>query len=88
MAAQGEDAVRQHVISIEEMLSEDMAVKAADVTADKMLLNGNRLSVDQVECGKLEDEQQVRLYSSTGTFIAVYQYEEKTRSLKNIKMFV
>lgn len=88
MAAQGEDAVRQHMISIEEMLAEDMAVKAADVTADKMLLNGNRLSVDQVECGKLEDEQQVRIYSSTGAFIAVYQYEEKTRSLKNIKMFV
>lgn len=95
MAACGEENVRQHIVSVENMLADYAAVRTIDVIADKMLLNGNRLSADQIERsdrylpeGELSDGQQVRVYSSTGAFIAVYQYDEKTRSLKNIKMFV
>lgn len=97
MAAQDEQVVRQHMISVEEMLAEDAAVRTVDAVADKMLLNGNKLSIEQIEPmidGKNEvpdfpkNGQQVRIYSSMGDFIAVYQYDEKTRSLKNIKMFV
>lgn len=84
----GEAAVRQHMVSVEDMLAEYEAVRAADAAADKMLLNGNKLDVGQIAADTLEDGQQYRMYSSRGDFIAIYQYEEKTGSLKNIKMFV
>lgn len=84
----GEAAVRQHMVSVEDMLADHEAVRAADAAADKMLLNGNKLDAGQIAADTLEDGQQYRMYSSRGDFIAIYQYEEKTGSLKNIKMFV
>ena len=88
LAAQGEDVLKQSIVSVEDMLADYEAVRTVDTAADKMLLNGNRLLIDQLEISVLADGQQVRVYSSTGTFIAIYQFDEKTRSLKNIKMFV
>lgn len=88
MAARGEEVLKQHIVSVEDMLADYDAVCTVDAMADKMLLNGNRLLMDQLKASDPADGQQVRVYSSTGAFIAVYQFDEKTRSLKNIKMFV
>ncbi len=48
MAAQGEEAVRRHLVSVEEMLADFDAVKTIDEQADKMLMNGNWLSMAQI----------------------------------------
>lgn len=89
MAQKGEEEVKKHMVFLEEMLADFAAVHTVDTVADKMLLNGNELAAEQVEAADpLTDGQQVRIYTSQGGFIAVYQYKEETRSLKNIKMFV
>ena len=59
-----------------------------------MLANGNWLPREQVATSGgdasavLKDGMQVRMYSSTGNFTAIYQYVAVKNSLKNIKMFV
>ena len=94
MAACGEEEVRRHIVPVEEMLSDYPEFKTTDAFSDKMLANGNWLPREQVATSGgdasavLKDGMQVRMYSSTGNFTAIYQYVAVKNSLKNIKMFV
>lgn len=94
MAACGEEEVRRHIVPVEEMLSDYPEFKTTDALSDKMLANGNWLPREQVAisggdaAAVLTDGMQVRMYSSTGDFTAIYQYVAVKNSLKNIKMFV
>ena len=90
----GEEEVRRHIVPVEEMLSDYPEFKTTDAFSDKMLANGNWLPREQVATSGgdasavLKDGMQVRMYSSTGNFTAIYQYVAVKNSLKNIKMFV
>ena len=94
MAACGEEEVLRHIVPVEEMLSDYPEFKTTDAFSDKMLANGNWLPREQVATSGgdasavLKDGMQVRMYSSTGNFTAIYQYVAVKNSLKNIKMFV
>ena len=94
MAACSEEEVRRHIVPVEEMLSDYPEFKTTDAFSDKMLANGNWLPREQVATSGgdasavLKDGMQVRMYSSTGNFTAIYQYVAVKNSLKNIKMFV
>ena len=94
MADLGEDEVRRHMVPVEEMLLEYPKFRTIDAASDKMLSNGNWLPKEQVtavqvkDTAELTDGLQVRMYSSTGDFTAVYQYINGKNSFKNIKMFV
>ena len=94
MADLGEKEVNSHIVTVEEMLSDYPKFQTTDAASDKMLANGNWLPKDVTEAAgdssktELKDGLQVRMYSSTGDFTAVYQYIAAKNSLKNIKMFV
>ena len=93
MAEQGEDEVRRHMVSVEDMLADYPKFRTTDSLSDKMLANGNWLPKEQVAAAEadgpaLTEGLQVRMYSSTGDFTAIYQYIAGKKSLKNIKMFV
>lgn len=94
MADLGEDEVRRHIVSVEDMLSDYPKFQTTDALSDKMLANGNWLPKEQITAVAsdgtvvLTDGLQVRMYSSTGDFTAIYQYIAAKNSLKNIKMFV
>lgn len=94
MADLGEEEVNSHIITVEEMLLDYPKFQTTDAVSDKMLSNGNWLPGELVKpvadsAGtELSDGLQVRMYSSTGDFTAVYQYIAAKNSLKNIKMFV
>ena len=94
MAEIGEEEVRRHMVSVEDMLLDYPKFRTTDALSDKMLANGNWLPKEQVTSfgndgeAVLTDGLQVRMYSSTGDFTAIYQYAAGKNSLKNIKMFV
>lgn len=94
MAEIGEEEVRRHMVSVEDMLLDYPKFRTTDALSDKMLANGNWLPKEQVASfgndgeAVLTDGLQVRMYSSTGDFTAIYQYAAGKNSLKNIKMFV
>ena len=94
MATLGEAEVRRHMVPVEQMLLDYPKFRTIEGTSDKMLANGNWLPEEQVVASKeedaavLKDGLQVRMYSSTGEFTAIYQYIAGKNSFKNIKMFV
>lgn len=60
----------------------------------KMLHNGNKLFVNQIEAfdasEKLvfKEEEQVRIYNEQNVFEAIYQFKKQERCLKPVKMFL
>ncbi len=94
LAANGEEAVKKLVISVEEMLSEYETVRTKDAVADKMLLNGNQLGLhqlrerDEAKFRQAENGKMVRVYTKDDHFVAVYSYDATSGYLKSEKMFI
>lgn len=90
-----EGRVQDVIVPIDEMFS---AYRKVTVKAryEKLLYNGNALPQDVLQSGASkageedtlpEDKEKYRVYDRQGTFIGLYQYEEKAQSLKLLKMF-
>lgn len=94
MAVCGEEEVLRHIVPVEEMLSDYPEFKTTEHFRIKCLPTATWLPREQVATSGgdasavLKDGMQVRMYSSTGNFTAIYQYVAVKNSLKNIKMFV
>ena len=73
---------RSFVHSVEEMFQNLPAVTVPE-KLDKALYNGNFFRYKQ----DLQDQEQVRVYSSKNEFIGIYQYEKAGSSFHMVKMF-
>lgn len=81
--AQGQ--LLDHVYSVEEMFSH-LEMVMGKPESDRLLQNGNPVSDTLVEKGAVRGE--VRMYSSTGNFIGIYQYQEEKARYFPEKIFL
>lgn len=93
LAGAGEEKIKEHIISVEEMLADYPAAAAADARADRLLHNGNPMSREQllpdsVSGSSLQDGMCLRAYDTEGHFVALYRYEEEKDRFCSSKMFV
>ena len=93
LSDESEEAVTEHVISLEDMLSQYPKIRTVDAEGDKLLLNGNPLSKQYVTgydapALKAEDGQWYRVYTTDGQLVGVYTYVKAMHRFKNIKMFL
>ena len=83
LALSGE--VDQVLIPIDEMFSQYRKLTVSE-QYEKLLYNGNALP--EKTAGQIKDSGEVyRVYDRQGTFIALYQHDEKGQQLKLLKMF-
>lgn len=75
----------EHIHSIEEVLGDYPAVFCRE-EADRLLLNGNALGVE--DAAGQEEEGWLRMYTSAGRFAGVYQWHPESRSYRPVKMFL
>lgn len=87
-----EGKIMEHILSLEELLSEYPAVKVQSETAQRMLRNGNYLTaLELIPDAQKElpgDGQLVRMYDCDGVLTALYRYRKSDRSFKAYKMFI
>ena len=77
--------LEEHIRSIEEVLGDYPAVFCRE-EADRLLLNGNALKEEDVSGS--EKEGWMRMHTSAGRFIGVYQWDPESRSCRPVKMFL
>lgn len=74
--------------SIDGVFRKYVSVKVKE-SAQKLVLNGNRISVEFVEDFSEEKmQEQVRLYDFTDKFIGIYTYIEESEEYKPVKLFM
>ncbi|MCM1256651.1 MAG: tRNA pseudouridine(55) synthase TruB [Roseburia sp.] len=56
--------------------------------ADRLLINGNPISLDLLEPGGFEPGESVRMYSESGRFIGLFTYDSRTGRFRPKKMFL
>ncbi len=90
LADQGEEYVRAHLVSVEEMLGGYVPVSVGDDFGDRLLINGNSIGTEHVCMPEhaLKDRERVRMYDLEGDFVALYRYDSGPGILKNEKMFL
>lgn len=77
--------IEEHIHSIEEVLGDYPAVFCRE-EADKLLLNGNALGAE--DAAGQEEEGWLRMHTSAGRFVGVYQWHPESRSYRPVKMFL
>lgn len=77
--------IEEKIISIEEVLSSYPAVYAKE-EGDRLLANGNPLHEGLVKGGVRQGW--VRMYTSSGVFIGIYQWKQNRQQYFPVKMFV
>lgn len=80
-----EGRAEELVIGIEEILSEYPRV-VCEASGDRLLRNGNPVPISCVKGDAVQG--QVRIYTSEGIFMALYQWEERRKAYQPVKMFV
>lgn len=65
------------------------AAVTAKEEAQKMVVNGNRISVEWIsDFSEEKKQEQVRLYDFAGRFIGIYTYIEESQEYKPVKLFM
>ena len=80
---QGE--IEKHLIGIEEILGEHPVLFGRKM-ADRLLKNGNPVTEALTE-GSYRDGW-VRMYTSEGEFIGIYQWHQASETYRPVKMFL
>ena len=66
----------------------DLAKLTVCPDSDRMLLNGNKLTSDDMkEAAELQNGERFRVYHPDGSFAAVYEYDSNTGVFRPYRMF-
>lgn len=77
--------LEEHLVGIEEILENYPIVRCTEM-ADRLLENGNPVGENLAETGCREGW--VRMYTSKGAFIGIYQWHKASASYRPVKMFL
>lgn len=77
--------LEEHLVGIEEILENYPTVRCTEM-ADRLLENGNPVGENLAETGCREGW--VRMYTSKGVFIGIYQWHKASASYRPVKMFL
>ena len=71
-----------------DMVFPDLEKLTVKEISEKMLLNGNKLSADDMETEYApSDSERFRIYHHDGSFAAVYEYDSASQMYKPYRMF-
>ena len=90
--SQGKECMQglESIVYSTETAFEDLRRICVKAEADKLLLNGNPIPMDQLlgTDAEISDKERVRICTSEGRFLGVYEFVDPNGSLRPVKMFL